>query len=140
MTKKRPSRMVFWLKSVTSPDRSPEMPNRPMRTRTGFLAASLLRSSRTSSASRTPPRAMTNSVGEKPRTVKGALRGANHPQLLLCRTARTMRASPAADRTTAPTSRRVRPVTRGPSGTQRMRQSIATTSTTSPAKTRRQVR
>ena len=112
MTKNSPSRMRFWLSSIVRPDRSGGMPNNEnrisgagSRSRVPRRSQSLFSQARRKPSS-TPPKAITKTVGEKPRMVKGGLWGRSQPQELLCRTPRTINARPAADSTVPRTSRR----------------------------------
>lgn len=98
ITKNNPSRIKLCVSSMTSPARSGAIRSSDSRTSGISPCFSRRRSQLVNRARSTPPAAMTNRVGENPKMVNGELRGCSSPQLLLCRTPSTTRASPAADR------------------------------------------
>ena len=115
IVKKIPIRIRFWARSIETPPRSggilqqaevhAAVPRRAPR-----AGAPRPRSRR----GQTPPAAITNGVSEKPKGSIGELRGRSQPQLLACRTPRTITPRPAAESDAAdPVERRPCPAALG---------------------------
>ncbi len=132
--------MRFWLIIVSSPARRAGRSSRDRCTSGSVRLATRRRSQETKAYSTSAEAAITNRVGAKPNTVNGGFRGWTQPQVPLWSTPRTPRPRPVADSVAPTPSNRGRGPVRGTSLIARLAISIATTTTTSPANTSRQVR
>ena len=76
----------FWLNIPMSPERTGGMRAKERWTRGSWPVSSRWRCQVTNPQMRTPPAAMTNSVSENPKMVKGEFLGLTHPHVLDSRT------------------------------------------------------
>ena len=137
--KKTPISTRFWESSIESPPR-----RLGIESSLKWTSGSSPRSSRRRSQALKPariraPAAITNGVSESPKGSIGELRGSSQPQLLACRTPSTITPRPAAESTPPTQSSSGRGPVRSGSRISRMPSRIPITTTTSPAKTTRQL-
>ncbi len=136
--KKMPISTRFWASSIATPPRS-EGSRRSRRWTSGSRPCSSRRRSQAKKAASTiAPAAITNGVSENPNGSSGELRGLSQPQLLAWITPKTKAPSPSAERT-EPTQSRPEDSVGGGSSTRREPNRIPIATTTSPAKTTRQL-
>ena len=106
IVKKIPIRIRFWASSIETPPRSARMRSSGRWTSGSRPRSSRRRSQATKPARTSAPAPITNGVSEKPNGSIGEAAGASQPQLLACRTPKTISARPEAE-STLPTQSRL---------------------------------
>ena len=138
MVKKIPIRIRFWAQNIARPLRRTGIRKRRKLTSGGWPVASRRLSQARKATNRPPPAAITNGASENPNGSTGELRGSSQPQLLACRTPKTISPSPSAESTEPTQSSPAGRSSDSGSRSSRTASRIAITSTTSPTKTTRQ--